>query len=97
MGAPVTDTIWAGTRAVVATSSGNVKVYENGSDTFDFGGHAGEITALAVHPSGDILASVGLDKSYIFYDLTSHKQVLRVITDSCKLSRPAEVSFMGYS
>ena len=87
VGSPVTDTLWAGSKAIVGTSSGTVKVFENDVEVSSFSGHAGAVTALALHPSGDILASVGVDKSYIFYDLTSFVQVLQMYTDSGK-TRP---------
>ena len=80
----VTDTLWAGSKAVVGTSSGRINVFENGVEVSSFLGHAGAVRGLALHPSGDILASVGVDKSYIFYDLTSSVQVLQIPTDSCK-------------
>ncbi|CAF9908442.1 hypothetical protein IMSHALPRED_006674 [Imshaugia aleurites] len=82
VGSPVTDTLWAGSKAIVGTSSGTVKAYENGVEVSSFSGHAGAVTALALHPSGDILASVGVDKTYIFYDLTSSVQALQIATDS---------------
>lgn len=94
VGSPVTDTLWAGSKAVVGTSSGKVKAFENGVEVSSFSGHAGAVTALALHPSGDILASVGVDKSYILYDLTSSSQVLQISTDSGKtmhtLQRPID-------
>lgn len=80
----VTDALWAGDRAVFSTSAGAVKIFERGSEKSSFSGHAGRVTALALHPSGDILASVGVDKSYIFYDLTSSTQVTQIATDSGK-------------
>ena len=61
-----------------------VKAFENGVEVSSFSGHAGAVTALALHPSGDILASVGVDKNYTFYDLTSSVQVLQISTDSRK-------------
>lgn len=78
----VTDAVWAGPRAVVSTSAGIIKVFENGSEMASYSGHAGAVTALAVHPSGDILASVGIDKSFILYDLTSSTQATQIYTDS---------------
>jgi pre-mRNA-processing factor 19 len=78
----VTAAVWAGTRAVVSTSSGVIKVFEGQSEVASFSGHAGKVTALAMHPSGDILASVGVDKSYILYDLTSYKQATQIYTDA---------------
>lgn len=80
--AQVTDTIWIGTKAVASTSTGNVIIFESGREIASFSGHAGEATAIASHPSGDILASVGVDKSYIFYDLTSNTVATQVLTDS---------------
>lgn len=82
VGSPVTEALWAGSKAIVGTSSGIVKAFENGVEVSSFSGHAGAVTALALHPSGDILASVGVDKSYIFYDLASSAQALQIFTDS---------------
>ena len=84
VGSPVTEALWAGSKAIVGTSSGVVKVFENGVEVSSFSGHAGAVTALALHPSGDILASVGVDKNYVFYDLTSFAQVLQISTNSRK-------------
>ena len=86
VGSSVTDALWAGSKAIVSTSSGVVKIFEKGVELSSFSGHAGAVTALALHPSGDILASVGVDKSYIFYDLTSSVQILQIYTDSRKIS-----------
>ena len=80
----ITDAIWVGEQAVFATSSGNVKIFESGTEVSSFSGHSGEVTALAVHPSKEIFASVGVDRSYIFYDLTTLSQAIQVYTDSCK-------------
>lgn len=80
----VTDALWIGDRAAAATTAGNVKIWENGTEVATFSGHAGEVTALAIHPSSDILASVGLDKSYIFYDLTINRVATQVLTDAGK-------------
>lgn len=68
----------------MGTSAGIVKIFEDGLETAHFSGHAGEVTALALHPSGQLLASVGVDKSYIFYDLDSSVQSVKIGTDSGK-------------
>ena len=81
----VTDVLWLGDRAIASTSAGNVKIYEDGAEVTSFSGHAGEVTALAIHPSGDILASVGVDRCYIFYDLVSNKVATQVLTDAGKI------------
>ncbi|KAF9891790.1 hypothetical protein FE257_003271 [Aspergillus nanangensis] len=83
---PVTDAVWAGDKAVVASSTGSVKVFENGSETASFSSHAGAATALAVHPTGDIVASVGADKSYVLYDLTSNSVITQTFTDASLVS-----------
>ena len=80
----ITDTLWAGNRAIIATSSGAVQVFENQSEIFHFSSHAGGITALALHPSGDILASVGVDQSYVLYDLVSFSPATQIFTNSGK-------------
>ena len=49
-GSAVTATQWAGSRAVVATSSGAVKIFEDGNETAQLGSHAGPATSLALHP-----------------------------------------------
>ncbi|MCJ1418665.1 hypothetical protein MMC32_005014 [Xylographa parallela] len=81
-GGSITDGLWAADRAVIATSTGNVKIFDGGSEVFGFSAHAGKAASIALHPSGEILASVGVDKSYIFYDLESSKVATQVYTDS---------------
>lgn len=81
---PVTDALWAGDKAVVASTSGVVKVFENGNEVAAFNSHAGEVAGLALHATGDIVASVGPDKSYVLYDLTTNTVVSQVFSDACK-------------
>ncbi|OQE31512.1 hypothetical protein PENSTE_c001G10154 [Penicillium steckii] len=83
---PVTGATWAGEKAVVASSTGSVKVFENGSEVASFASHAGEVTAISVHPTGDILASVGIDKSYVLYDLSANSVITQIFTDAALLS-----------
>jgi len=79
-GSAVTDAVWYGSQPVVSTSSGAIKVLGDNGTTFS--SHAGSANGLALHPSGDILASVGVDKSFVFYDLEGGKAVTQVYTDS---------------
>ncbi len=81
-GAAVTDVLWAGKTAVVSTAAGEVKGFNGKKLAFSFAGHAGEATALALHPCEEILASVGVDKSYIFYEVASASQILQVSTNT---------------
>ena len=83
---PVTDAIWAGSRSVIGTAKGIVTVLEQGQVRVKYSAHIGVVTALALHPSGDILASVGTDKSYVFYDLSTDVKALQITTDSCELA-----------
>jgi pre-mRNA-processing factor 19 len=78
----VTAALWWDSRPVIALSTGAVKVFENGTEIGQFTVHAGAATDLSLHPSGELLASVGSDKSYVIYDLTSMSQVTRVFTNS---------------
>ncbi len=79
-GSSITDAVWYGEQPIVSTSSGAVKVF--GDKEASFTSHAGSANGLALHPSGDILASVGVDKSFVFYDLPGSKAVTQVYTDS---------------
>ncbi|MCJ1230106.1 hypothetical protein MMC12_006777 [Toensbergia leucococca] len=78
----VTGTLWAGNKAAIASSTGAVKIFDNEAEVCSFSAHTGEVKALAMHPSGEILASVGVDKSYVFYDLTSSALATQVYTNS---------------
>ena len=75
----ITGAAWYGSKTVVSTSSGTVRVGEN-EHTFTC--HAGSVNGLALHPCGDILASVGVDRSFVFYDLAGGSPVTQVYTDS---------------
>lgn len=77
---PVTDTVWHDDKVMFATSKGSVKVWEKGSEVASFAEHAGAVTALSLHPGGTLLASVGTDKSFIFYDLARLRRVTRAYT-----------------
>ncbi|KAI5860465.1 Prp19-domain-containing protein [Durotheca rogersii] len=79
---PVTDSIWDGSKVILSTSKGSVKVFENGTEVASFSEHAGPATGLSIHPSKEILASIGSDKSFVFYDLTKLQRVTRVYTNS---------------
>ncbi|KAK4554374.1 hypothetical protein LTR86_008582 [Recurvomyces mirabilis] len=72
---------WANDKPIVATSSGAVVVTSEGTVQAKFTQHAGAATAVAVHPSEDILASVGSDRSYVLYDLQDNKVLTQVFTD----------------
>ncbi|KEY72425.1 hypothetical protein S7711_01091 [Stachybotrys chartarum IBT 7711] len=79
---PVTDTLWAHEKMFFATSQGSVKVYAEGTETGAFSEHAGPATGLSIHPGGDILASVGADKSVVFYQLSTQRRVSRAFAES---------------
>ena len=75
---------WANDSAVVGTASGSVVLTREGAVTAKFTQHAGAATGVAVHPSGDIVASVGVDKSFVLYDLQSNKVLTQVFGDQGK-------------
>lgn len=95
VGEPVTDSIWEGSRIFFSTAKGSVKVFESGNEVASFSDHAGPATALAMHPSKAILASVGADKSFVFYDLESLQRATRVYTNAGKLHRQITALLKG--
>ncbi|CAG8980676.1 hypothetical protein HYALB_00007168 [Hymenoscyphus albidus] len=78
--AAVTDAVWYGKYPVVSTTLGTVHVF--GKEKVMFTAHAGRVNSIDIHPTCDILASVGVDKSLIFYDLEAGKAMKQVYTDS---------------
>lgn len=86
VGEPVTATLSTASRVIFATSQGSVKVYQNGDQLAEVTEHAGAATSLSAHPGGQILASVGSDKSIVFYELASMKRISRTYADSRKYS-----------
>jgi pre-mRNA-processing factor 19 len=79
-GGAITDAVWFGSNPVVSTSTGAVKIF--GKSEIPFTAHAGSANAIALHPSGEFLASVGVDKSFVFYDLPGRRTVTQIYTDS---------------
>lgn len=73
---------WCHDKPAVATSSGAVVVTQEGTVHSKFHQHAGAATAVAAHPCGELLASVGVDKSYVLYDLVSAKVLTQIYSDS---------------
>ncbi|KAF2762752.1 cell cycle control protein [Pseudovirgaria hyperparasitica] len=82
VGAPVTAAAWWGSRPVVGTSTGAIDVFDGGKSIGKLGSHAGRVTSLSLHPSGNIMASTGVDKIVAFYDLSSLKIASQIYTDS---------------
>ncbi|TKX24890.1 pre-mRNA-processing factor 19 [Elsinoe australis] len=60
---------WWGERTVVALSTGEIKIFEQSKEVATLSKHAGAVTSVSLHPCGDILASIGADKSFVLYDL----------------------------
>ena len=81
-GSPITASTWWGSRAVVATAAGTIKIFENGNEIAQLGSHAGAVTSLSLHPSGSILASGAADKRVAYYDLSTFKTVSQIYTEA---------------
>ncbi|OAL46331.1 Prp19-domain-containing protein [Pyrenochaeta sp. DS3sAY3a] len=100
-GSAVTATAWWGDRAIVATAAGTTKIFEEGSEIAQVGLHAGPATALALHPSGALLATVGADKSFAFHDLSTFNTVSQVYVEaeitSCAFHVDGLLFFVGSS
>ncbi|KAK3186044.1 hypothetical protein K4F52_005268 [Lecanicillium sp. MT-2017a] len=82
VGEPATSTLWTGPKLLFGTSQGAVKVFEGGNEVATLSEHSGAATGLSMHPSGDLVASVGADKGLILYDLKSLKRVSRAYADA---------------
>jgi pre-mRNA-processing factor 19 len=82
VGSAVTATTWWGAKAVVGTSAGTVKIFENGNEVAQLGSHAGAVSSVSLHPSGAILATAGTDKRFVFHDLSTFKSVSEVYTEA---------------
>lgn len=80
---PLTTAVWSETKILVGTSKGSVKIFEAGNEVASLKEHAGAVTGLAVHPSGLILASVGVDKTIAMYDLETRARVSRAHSNAC--------------
>jgi pre-mRNA-processing factor 19 len=77
---------WANDKQTLCTSNGTVVVAQDGAVQGKFQQHAGAATALACHPSGELLVSVGFDKSYIVYDLSTIQVLTQVFGDVGKFA-----------
>ena len=68
---------------IVGTSMGSVRSYVNGQLVAQMDEHLGSaVTALCMHPVKRIIASVGEDKKFAFYDVAENKVLARLSTDS---------------
>lgn len=82
-GGAIVDALWAEKKPITATSTGAIRIWnEAGSSSAVINTHAGGVTALALHPRGDILGSVGADKSWVLHDLETVKSVVQVYGES---------------
>ncbi|KAM0281814.1 hypothetical protein ACHAQH_003303 [Verticillium albo-atrum] len=82
VGQPITDTVWTGSKLIFSTTQGTVKIFESGSEVASLAENSGAVTALGLHPLGDLLAFVGQDKSIVFYDLSTMSRVSRTYCDT---------------
>ncbi|KAF2859967.1 cell cycle control protein [Piedraia hortae CBS 480.64] len=69
----VLDGTWAHNKAVVATESGAIVVTQDGAVQAKLHQHAGPAVAVATHPGGEIVASIGADQSYVLYNIHDSK------------------------
>ncbi|PHH69233.1 hypothetical protein CDD82_7902 [Ophiocordyceps australis] len=81
LGEPVTDVLWVGEKFYFTTTLGSIKVFEGGEMLASLSEHTGPATGLSMHPGGEILASVGTDKSIVFYETDTFTRLSRVHND----------------
>ena len=75
---------WAQGKAVVATATGSIVISEGGNVQAKIHQHAGAAHAVDVHPSVEIIASAGIDKSYVLYELSSGRVLTQIFSDCGK-------------
>ncbi|KAI9711705.1 MAG: Pre-mRNA-processing factor 19 [Bogoriella megaspora] len=80
--AAVTAGLWWEGKPVISNSKGAIQIFEGGELLAETRIHAGPVNGLALHATGELLGSVGEDKSYIIYQLPNLKVVARNFTDS---------------
>lgn len=78
----ITAAAWARDTAVVSTGNGAVVATAEGVVKASFHHHSGAATDLAVHPTGDLVVSVGVDKRYVLYDLHDSTVLSQVYSDT---------------
>jgi pre-mRNA-processing factor 19 len=85
-GGAITGARWIGDRAAVSTSKGKVVIFSplTDGDAGSFQVHNGSAKGIAVHASGEILASIGEDGSYVLYDLQTMEVLSQVMTATSK-------------
>ena len=71
--------------SILAMSTGEVKMFCQDREGAVLKSHAGPAAALALHPCGELLGSVGDDKSFVFYDLVKEVMISQVYTTARKL------------
>lgn len=78
----VTDVQWCDEMPIISTITGSVR-FGGDDQATSVTSHTGPIRSLALHPSKRLLASVGADKSFVFYDTARKEAVTQIRTDSC--------------
>jgi pre-mRNA-processing factor 19 len=84
LGSRITDAVAWEDQAIFSLASGSIVIEGLDQEPTTFSVHAGTATGVSLHPTGDILGSVGSDSSYVLYDLSQEKPVTRVFADSGK-------------
>lgn len=74
-------------RSAFALATGEVKLFDSDNLVVAFTDHAGSANALALHPGGQILASVGDDKTVVLYDVFAKTKLTQFATDHCMFTR----------
>ncbi|KAK0609749.1 Diaminopimelate epimerase-like protein [Bombardia bombarda] len=73
-------------KLIVACADGNIQLYYEGQAAHVYKSHIGPVTGIALHPGARFFASVGRDKSFVFYEDTTTKEVMKGYASSELLS-----------
>ncbi|KAG4306053.1 hypothetical protein PORY_000041 [Pneumocystis oryctolagi] len=74
----ITCGLWINDLPVVANANGTIYIYTSlGGNTKKISTHQSKVTAIALHPSEDLLASVTADGEWAFHDLQNDQTVAK--------------------
>lgn len=74
----ITCGLWMNELPIIASSTGFIYIYTSlDGNTKKISTHQSKVTAIALHPSGGLLASVTVDGEWAFHDLYTEQTVLK--------------------
>ncbi|OLL22351.1 Pre-mRNA-processing factor 19 2 [Neolecta irregularis DAH-3] len=82
----VTAALWVAETAVTAGVDGTIRLWQDTTEKTQFSAHTGAVIAIASHPSGELIVSVGEDKAWAVHDVPSSATVAKFDTPYADLT-----------